>query len=247
METEKNVKIPKWGKLLLVAGIVGIILVTALLVRKAVSRKNNYSAEEVLDYFSEVVLSSEYGTGDASSQTLVRKWVTPVRYYLYGGYTDEDETWIEGFFDEMGELLPAFPGAERVSEREDATLTIGFYPESEFGREMAAYMDEKSADGCMTFWFDPETCEITSAVIGYNGSMPQDIRKSVILEELYQSLGIPDDTSVREDSVIYKYGSEISEFSDMDLCILKLLYLPEMKCGMGREECAEVIRKNYRK
>jgi len=57
-------------------------------------------------------------------------------------------------------------------------------------------------------------------------------------------LGISD-TTLREDSIVYQYGSEITQLSDVDWAILKLLYDPAMECGMDREACAAVLETLY--
>jgi hypothetical protein len=67
----------------------------------------------------------------------------------------------------------------------------------------------------------------------------------VILEELYNGLGPIQDTSLREDSIIYAGYSEPQALTEIDWLILQLLYHPDLQFGMDTEACAEVIRQLY--
>ena len=82
-------------------------------------------------------------------------------------------------------------------------------------------------------------------MIGYRTDLAQEIRNSVILEEIYNGLGPINDTQLRRDSVIYSEYSIPQSLSQIDEVILKLLYHPKMQCGMSAAACEEVIRQLY--
>ena len=71
------------------------------------------------------------------------------------------------------------------------------------------------------------------------------MRNSVILEEIYNGLGPVQDTDLRPDSLIYSAYSTPQELTEIDELILKLLYHPDMVCGMNAQECEAVIRQLY--
>ncbi|MBQ4040120.1 MAG: DUF2927 domain-containing protein, partial [Oscillospiraceae bacterium] len=96
----------------------------------------------------------------------------------------------------------------------------------------------------VTFWYD-DVGNIYDAVICYSTEIEQNLRNSVIIEEIYNGLGPIQDTVLREDSIIYQYYTEAQELSEIDLLLLKLLYHPKMECGMNADECAEIIRTLY--
>ena len=100
-----------------------------------------------------------------------------------------------------------------------------------------------NADGAVTFWY--ENNEIYTAIICCRDDVGQYLRNSVILEEIYNSLGPVQDTVLREDSLIYQYYAEPQELTAVDELILKLLYHPDMRCGMNAAECEAVIRSLY--
>ena len=67
----------------------------------------------------------------------------------------------------------------------------------------------------------------------------------MILEEVYNGLGPIQDSSLREDSLIYSGYSEPQELTDIDELLLRILYHPDLKAGMDSGECAEIIHQIY--
>ena len=57
-------------------------------------------------------------------------------------------------------------------------------------------------------------------------------------------LGISD-TVLREDSIVYQYSDTNTVLSDVDLVILKLLYNPNIQCGMDISACKKVVEELY--
>ena len=153
--------------------------------------------------------------------------------------------YIESLFTDIENEIPSFPGARRVDSEKDSNLTIGFIAQEEFQDKMGEYVNYDEVDGCVTFWFDIGMYAINSEIIGYNNGMDPANRRSVILEEIYNGLGLVNDTDDRMDSIVYQYGSVVEELSPLDWGLLYLLYLPDMKCGMDGEECAAVIAEHY--
>ena len=98
-------------------------------------------------------------------------------------------------------------------------------------------------DGAVTYWYDNN--RIYDATICIRTDLNQHLRNSVIQEEFYNGLGPINDTYLRSDSIIYANFSEPQELTAADELILKLLYAPEIQCGMTPEQCAEIIRSIY--
>ena len=73
----------------------------------------------------------------------------------------------------------------------------------------------------------------------------QQVRNSVIMEEIYNGLGPVQDTSLRKDSIIYSGFSQPQWLTAVDELIVKLLYHPDIKCGMDAAACESVIRSVY--
>ena len=111
----------------------------------------DYTPEQVTEYFEEVVLAAEYtdGTGDAS---LVQKWLSPIRYGIYGDPTDEDLAVLEDFFSQLN-AVPGFPGIRPAEAGEGEELTLSFLNKEDFN---AAFSDVVGAEADSTVGGDVE-------------------------------------------------------------------------------------------
>jgi hypothetical protein len=137
--------------------------------------------------------------------------------------------------------MESFPGIWETQDPADATLDIFFCDESEMIRHMGDSF--YGNDGGVTFWYLED--EIYDAIICCRTDIDQTVRNSVILEELYNCLGPIQDTALRPDSIIWQEFSCPQSLTPVDELLLKLLYHPDMKCGMDKTQCEAVIRGIY--
>jgi len=194
--------------------------------------------EDVITYFAEVCLDSEIT--HSGNPCLVQKWDCPIKYGLYGSPTEEDIRVLEGFCDWLN-TVEGFPGISESPSAEQTNMRIYFCPQSEIPERMGDQF--RNMDGAVTYWYEQNA--IYDAIICVRSDVNQHLRTSVLLEEIYNSLGPVQDTVLRPDSLIYQYYAEPQEMTDIDELIVKLLYHPSMKCGMNAERCEKVIRKLY--
>ncbi len=197
------------------------------------------SVEDVIRYFNEVCLDAEFvNNGDA---TLVQKWVDPIFYKLEGEPTMEDHAMLSSFMAWLN-AVEGFPGFVETEEGAMSDLRI-YFCTADFMTTLLGPNFEYM-DGGVTFWYNGIN-EITDATICYRTDLSQTVRNSVILEEIYNGLGPVQDTDLRPDSIIYSGYSEPQSLTEIDELILKLLYHPDIKCGMNAQQCEEIIRKLY--
>lgn len=199
----------------------------------------NVSVEDVIRYFNEVCLDAEFV--NAGDPTRLQKWVVPIRYILHGDYTEQDKAVLEAFVSWLNGI-EGFPGMHQVQDPMVANLRIHFCEYDEY----LALMGEQfsGTDGGITFWYNGAD-QIYDAVIGYCTEVNQEVRNSVILEEIYNGLGPINDTWERTTSVIYAGYSTPQSLSQVDELLLRLLYHPKMQCGMDAAQCEEIIRQLY--
>lgn len=196
------------------------------------------SVEDVITYFNEVCLDSEFTTsGDPS---VVQKWDCPIYYTLDGDYTDTDIAVLNGFVDWLN-TIEGFPGIFQSTGPHLTTLRIHFCTRQEMVDIMGSNFT--NMDGGVTYWYEENA--IYDATICYRKDIDQFTRNSVILEEIYNGLGPIQDTLLRPDSIIYQNFSEPQELTAVDELILRLLYHPSIRPGMNEEECAQIIRQLY--
>ena len=200
---------------------------------------DGFSLEDVLTNFNDVVMHMEYGDGDYSR---VQKWLFPILYCIEGDPTDEDLQVLEDFFQELN-AIPGFPGIAMAEGLQRASLTISFLDEEDFHENFSDVVGE-NAWGAVQFWYYDDTNEIYDARIGYRTDIDQIYRNSILLEEIVNCLGISD-TELREDSIVYQYSNDNLCLSDMDWLILKLLYHPDIQCGMDADACRAVMEQLY--
>jgi len=196
------------------------------------------SVEDVILYFKEVCLQTEYV--EEGDPTKLQKWTSPIYYILHGEYTQEDYYVLTDFMAWLN-TIEGFPGIWETTQYAEASLNIHFCD----NKAMISLLGDNfvNADGGVTFWYTDD--EIHDAVICYRNDIDQELRNSVILEEIYNGLGAAQDTWLREDSIIYDGYTTPQELTAMDELLLKLLYHPMLRCGMGAEECEAIIRYLY--
>lgn len=201
-----------------------------------------YSVDDVLKYFNEVVLKTEYSTGTGDS-TLVQRWDIAIRYRLVGNFTDEDTETLENLFAELNKV-EGFPGVSEATENEEPNLYIYFENREDFNDRFMEFLNNEYADGATRYWYYTDTNDIYEGIIGYCTDMDPEIRKSVLLEEVVNCLGLGDSVS-REDSIVYQYSSDATALTEMDWLIIRLLYNQRIRCGMDVAECERIIRELY--
>lgn len=194
--------------------------------------------EDVLLWFNEVALDSEFSY--EGNPNLIQKWASPIIYCLEGNATEEDLQVLESFSAWLN-TLEGFPGIRQAQPEEVPNLLIRFGDGDMITDFLGA--EYVNVDGGVRYWYDNNV--IYDAKIAYREDIPQFTRNSVILEEIYNGLGLVQDTALREDSLIWQGFSEPQNLTEVDELLLKLLYHPEMLCGMNAEECEAVIRSLY--
>lgn len=203
---------------------------------------DGYSSEQIFTYFTEIVHTAEFSDDDAVHQ-LTQKWLTPIRYRIYGAPTDEDMRVLNEFFEQLNDLY-YFPGIYETSEGEEENLSIYFIDRDLFDITFGEVVDHEASDGAAEYWFYTDTCEIYSGRVGYVTDIDQQTRSSVLIEEMVNVLGLSD-SYIREDSIVYQYSNDTTGLSEIDRLIVKLLYHPLILPGMTAEECKSTPLFNY--
>ena len=198
--------------------------------------RTDLSVEDVILYFNEVCLDAEYVSG--GNPSLVQKWDEPIRYRIFGAPTEEDLRVLEDLVAWLN-TVEGFPGMYPAGDACAPNLQIHFCDQDEMVELLGSNFTY--ADGGVTFWYDGNN-RIYDAIICCRTDLDQHLRNSVILEEIYNGLGPVQDTDLRPDSLIYSGYTEPQAMTGVDELILRLLYHPDIKCGMTAAQCEQVIR-----
>lgn len=202
----------------------------------------NYTVDDVLKYFEEVVLTAEYSDSEQSRR--VQKWLLPIYYSLEGDFTERDNEVLTDFAATLNSVR-GFPGFYPATNGKKASVEIKFYDGNDLMAEMGEVVNGERSDGIVQYWYLLDNSIIYAAKIGYDNGVSQKVRNSVIVEEIMNAIGFSNDTVLRHDSVIYEKYTENYTLSEMDLILLKLLYNPLIKPDMPKDECFDIIKKLY--
>ena len=194
-----------------------------------------YSAGQIIDYYCDVGLGAEYG-GD---EDVVIKWAVPIRYSISGNATDDDLERLSALVEALN-AVPGFPGISPAGDSESANVRISFVNTEAMAAECGG-----AYNGYVTVNWNGKH-EITSGVIYYNSEIAQELRNSVIVEELCQCLGLLTDTYDHPESVFYQYHTDADWPCALDWAIIELLYRSELVPGMDegavRGAAAAIVR-----
>lgn len=203
-----------------------------------IGKDTGLSAEELIDYFVEVALYTEYDEDGTSATRALSKWRQPIFYYLTGDYTAEDKEILDRLVNELNQIS-GFPDLCPINNPSAANMTISFLSRAEMdARLMSQY---GSCNGFATFQWYNDTHELFSAEILYCTDMDSSIRSSVICEELLQALGLGNDSGKYPDSVFYQYGDQASWPSPLDWTMVQLLYNRQLFLGMNENEVRQTL------
>ncbi len=197
--------------------------------------------EDVITYFNEVALDAEYSDGDGNP-SLIQKWEEPLVYRVLGWPTEKDLQVLTDFCAYLN-TIEGFPGIREANATEAGNLQITFC--SRAGIIAAMGSEHADADGLVTYWYNNDRNDIYKSDIYISTEVLQEVRNSVIQEELYNGLGLTQDTSLREDSIIFSGYSTPQELTEIDDLLLKLICHPDIKPGMNAAQCEAVIRSLY--
>ena len=196
------------------------------------------SPDEMVRYFNEVCLDAEFvNSGNAS---VLQRWEATICYSIYGDPTDKDKEVLENFVAYLN-TIEGFPGIREAEGIWEENLSIYFCDQQELMDRLGSHLWD--VDGAFTFWYNNDI--IYDATICIRTDLDQEVRNSVILEEIYNALGPAQDTDLRQESIIYSGYSIPQALHPIDKVILELLYHPSLSCGMTPAECEPAILSLY--
>ena len=197
-----------------------------------------------LSYFKDVALGFESG----GSSEITRRWQTPVMLFVGGSYTQRQLNELELVVDELNELIEPTSSIEIVS---DSSLSNSYFHFGTAASYVSLFPDMNGLltnnVGYFNVWWNDDIINrsrifVDSQRIGFNQ------QKSLIREELAQSLGLGKDSPLYTNSIFYETATDggfAESFSTLDKEIIRLLYHPSMRVQLNASEVETVIRSIY--
>ncbi len=196
------------------------------------------------DYFDDIVFGSEF-KGDASPPGVISRWSGTVAISLQGRATKELVKTASTHLNHLAKLT----GLKfRQVKRDDPApgISLVFVKRAEMniikGPGIPSALVEKlaSSGGCYFIAFHKPPEKIIKAIIVVNVERTADALTSCLLEELTQSLGLPNDSNNYRPS-IFSDSDRLLQLSRHDEILLRTLYDPRLKAGLSRTEAAKQV------
>lgn len=207
--------------------------------------------KELIEYFKEVVLESEY----YENPKKIIKWRKSMLLFVSKNkeYKEQMRA-IKETINKINEL--ATDGFKIVLTNDlaksNAFLYLGTKDsiaelDSDFYHRMDSDIIDEDFTGFAYVEFEWQNFSISEAKIFISTEDSLEIQKSTILEEITQSIGIPNDSERYSNSIFYEHQITDSiinkEYSKMDRDIIKLLYHPKMRTGLSDRQSEKVIKR----
>jgi hypothetical protein len=172
---------------------------------------------EVVNYFNEITLGSEFGSGRKTPY----KWTTNVKIFVEGKkpYYLMDE--LDRVVYELNSIINTID-IEVVSDRSEANLFLFLGSSSSF---LSAHpdVDKSVVSNCLGFFRTFSDKGIT--FVDLNRTVGEtEFQKHILREELTQSLGLFNDSEKYENSIFYDGYSTVTEYSEIDKELIDMLY-----------------------
>lgn len=190
------------------------------------------SSEEVLAYFCEIAFGSELGEG----APFVTKWVSPISLAVRGTPGAADLLLIDRITESLN-AVEGFPGITKAEG--EADLTVFFLPEKELAKHFSLW--KKGDRGIVEYRWNRQSGVITSAEVGIDSALTAG-RSATVAEEIFQALGLGQDSLRYEDSVFYDKNCPVDAPTELDWTLVRLLYHPSVLPGMTKEEVLPHLR-----
>ncbi|MDA1090871.1 MAG: DUF2927 domain-containing protein [Proteobacteria bacterium] len=220
------------------------------------------TVDELVRYFEIIVFQSEFKSAAAS--TLIKKWTGPLRVAIrtFDEVTEKvdgrdvmrlkqgkvKQPHIRFIQKHLNSLIQAtgLKTEDAKKTGKDPNFIINFVPRNQLANSHLAKVDPKllrqmaAQGGCFfLMWADRKSGNISKAVIVVNSERLLIRINHCLLEEMTQSLGLPNDSNLINPS-IFSDSSRRTDLTRTDLIILKTLYDRRMKVGMPHEKAMAV-------
>jgi len=202
------------------------------------------SVDELVRYFDTIVFGSELDP--ALAGRVIAKWPEDtLTVSLERRATEQHLRFVSAHLAALGRLTGKTFSGTRTPET--AAIRILFLRRDEMAAVGGPNIDPRvvrraAADGGCYFlaWKKPES-RLVKAVIVVNVERDPALVNSCLLEELTQSLGLPNDSDMMRPS-IFSDRDHLRELAPHDAILVRALYDPRMAAGLPRDEALAVAR-----
>ena len=193
---------------------------------------NNFTQED-LEYFTEVALGAEFG----DEVPVIKKWTKNIRIKINGEPTKTDLQIVNQIVDDLNLLIS---GIKVKLVDKNPNVKITFSAESNFAQIDSNYVPTNYGF-FWALWHDDNYVIYDASILISSAEITQNERSHLIREELTQSLGLMNDSDKYEDSIFYQEWTDVTEYSEIDKSVIKLLYNKKIKAGMAKADVLKIL------
>lgn len=199
--------------------------------------------ESVIAYFKSIALGFEYGSGT----NVTRKWLSPMKIFVGGDknnavLSDNLNQTIAG----INNLATDGFRIETTTDSAASNCYLFFGSKEEFVNLFPDASGSMSTNlALFNVWWDADVLNRARIFIDISTTTPTQ-QKSLILEEVTQSIGFGRDSPQYPESIFFETegdGGFATEYAERDRDLIRLLYHPQMRVGLSANEVDHVLRK----
>lgn len=186
--------------------------------------------------FNEVAFSRQ----KAGDYELIHKWVTPIKYKVYGDADNYILKEIDSTFSQVKRLTKLDITKTENDDEVNYIIVVG-KNEADQARLSKGFQKYLNSYGATLFRSNKQS-EITKAetLLLADKYTDRAAVKSAIVKNIIKSLGFFQKTKLMTSSVFYEKNNRISTIDTFDGHIIAKLYSPLIKPGMDKDQVAEV-------
>jgi hypothetical protein len=221
-----------------------ILMVVWLATGPARATDTHPTVDQLLEQFETVVFDLEMGPGARANRVI--RWEKDLLVRIVGRATRLNKKILRRHSNTVermtGRAIKYVSGVEQVE-----TVTVAFLPPLEMANLPGVVVDQKMLDllaaprGCYFLVSTNTRGEITRSIIVVNADRDTASIYHCLLEELVQSMGLPNDTNLIRPS-IFSDHDQLRKVTRSDEVLVRTLYDPRIAAGMTKSEAMGVAR-----
>jgi len=181
------------------------------------SESKGYHSSEAKEYFKEICLESE--SGKVYSSTI--KWDRDVKIFVHGYCPQYMMTELDDIVSDLNELIDPID-IKIVSNKSEANhyLFLGSAKGFEQAYPIIKEYNLVNASGYFEMHKTKGYCFVDMIKTGND----TEAQRSILREEITQSLGLCNDSWKYDNSIFYQGWNTVTEYSDLDKEVIQMLY-----------------------
>ncbi len=221
-----------------------LLLLLAPSVRAAGSAESRPTVDELVALFETVVFGREHGLEAYSEQII--KWDGDILIREVGKTTRRNRKILRRHTRRV-ERLTGLSIKYVVDATQQENMVVGFLPALEMARPPWIHGNQEFLDqlagprSCYFLVKNTPEGKILNSVIIANSDLDLTSIYHCLLEELIQSIGLPNDTDMLRPS-IFSDRDRLARISRSDEVLIRTLYDPRMVAGLEKTEALKVAR-----